>query len=215
MPSPNTSSPRASVGSEGALRAVLIAPPGAGKGTQGRRMAEHYGVSYLSSGELLRDEVARATPTGTLIVEELERGELVDDSIVSAVVFDNLSQADGGFVLDGFPRTVQQARVTEHWTVDRGLPLDAAVELLVPREELVNRIRRRAVDTPRSDDALRTVLYRLDRYDQESNDLLSFYRERGILITVDGTGDVDEVTERIQNHIDRVLDPSKNNSEAR
>jgi adenylate kinase len=197
------------------LRAVLIAPPGAGKGTQGRRIAEHYGVSYLSSGELLREEVARATPTGTLIVEELERGELVDDTIVSAVVFDKLSESNGGFVLDGFPRTVQQARVTEQWTVARGIPLDAAVELRVPREELVDRIRRRAVDTPRSDDALRTVLYRLDRYDQESNDLLSFYRERGILITVDGTGEVEEVTRRIQSHIDRVLEPSRNNSEAR
>jgi adenylate kinase len=118
----------------------LIAPPGAGKGTQGRRIAAHYGVFYLSSGELLRDEVARQTPTGTLIVEELERGELVDDTIVSAVVFDKLSESGGGFVLDGFPRTVRQAKVTEEWAVAGGLPLDAVIELQVPREELVHRI---------------------------------------------------------------------------
>jgi adenylate kinase len=193
----------------------LIAPPGAGKGTQGRRIAEHYGVFYLSSGELLRDEVARQTPTGTLIVEELERGELVDDTIVSAVVFDKLSETGGGFVLDGFPRTVRQAKVTEEWTVASGLPLDAVIELQVPREELVHRIERRAVDTPRSDDARRTVLYRLDGYDRESSELLAFYRERCLLITVDGTGDVDTVTRRLQAQIDRVLEPSRNGSETR
>jgi adenylate kinase len=197
------------------LRAVLIAPPGAGKGTQGRRIAEHYGVFYLSSGELLRDEVARRTPTGTLIVEELERGELVDDTIVSTVVFENLSETGGGFVLDGFPRTVQQAKLTEKWTVAEGLPLDAVIELQVPREELVHRIERRAIDTPRSDDALRTVLYRLDGYDRESSQLLAFYRARGILISVDGTGDVDTVTRRLQSEVDRVLERSRNGSETR
>jgi adenylate kinase len=151
----------------------------------------------------------------TLIVEELERGELVDDTIVSAVVFDNLSETGGGFVLDGFPRTVRQAKVTEEWGVARGLPLDAVIELQVPREELVHRIERRAVDTPRSDDALRTVLYRLDGYDRESSELLAFYRERGLLVRVHGTGDVDAVTRRLQAQIDRVLEPWRNGSETR
>ena len=195
------------------LRVVLIAPPGAGKGTQSTRIAEIYGVPHISSGELLRSEVARQTPTGKLVAEQLVRGELVDDTIVEAVIFNHLSETAGGFVLDGFPRTVSQAVATEEWTVAAGLPLDAAVELRVPREELVNRVRRRAVDSPRSDDPLRTVLYRIDDYDRAAGELLGFYRQRGILVTVDGTGDVDAVTRRIRIQLDRVLTSSRNQSE--
>lgn len=159
----------------------------------------------VSSGELLRIEVERQTPTGILIAEELDRGELVKDSIVSAVVFNKLSESGGGFVLDGFPRTVAQATATEEWTVAAGLPLDAAIELQVPREEVLHRIRHRAVDAPRSDDALRVVLHRLDGYHREAQELLEFYSQRGILISVDGTGDVDEVAQRIRTQLDRVL----------
>ena len=165
-------------------------------------------MSYLSSGELLRAEVERGTPTGKRIADELEKGELVEDTIVSSVVFNKLSEA-GGFVLDGFPRTVKQAITTEEWTVAAGLPLDAALELQVPRDQLVNRIRHRALDTPRSDDAVRTVLYRLDVYDREANELLTFYRQRGLLITVDGTGEVDDVTRTIEMQVDRVLEPNR------
>lgn len=165
-------------------------------------------MSHLSSGELLRVEVERQTPSGKLIADELERGELVEDTIVSAVVFEKLSEA-GGFVLDGFPRTVKQAIATQEWTVAAGLPLDAAIELQVPREELVNRIRHRALDSPRSDDAVATVLYRLDVYDREASELLGFYRQRGILVTVDGTGEADAVTRRVRTQLDRVLGSSR------
>jgi adenylate kinase len=191
------------------LCAVLIAPPGAGKGTQGTRIAEIYGVPHISSGELLRSEVARQTPKGRLIAQRLDSGELVDDTIVCAVIFDRLSDSDGGFVLDGFPRTVSQAVATEEWTVAAGLPLDAAIELQVPHEKLVDRIRERAVDSPRSDDMLTTVLHRIDDYDREADELLGFYRQRGILVTVDGTGDVDVVTARIRAQLDRMLAPSR------
>lgn len=189
------------------MRVVLIAPPGAGKGTQGKRMAEHYGASYVSSGELLRFEVASETPTGRLIREMLDAGELVEDAIVSAVIFKNLAETAGGFVLDGFPRTLAQALATEEWTLAAGRPLDAALELQVPRDELVNRIRRRAVDSGRSDDTVRTALYRLDVYAREANELLNFYRQRGILVTIDGTGDVDAVTERIRTQLDPLAAP--------
>lgn len=200
-----TSAPQTSDGATGKLRVVLIAPPGAGKGTQGDLIATHYGVPRVSSGELLRLEVERQTPTGILIAEELHRGELVKDSIVSSVVFHKLSESGGGFVLDGFPRTVAQAIATEEWTVAAGLPLDAAIELQVPREEVLHRIRHRAVDAPRSDDALRVVLHRLDGYHREAQDLLEFYGQRGILISVDGTGDIDDVAQRIRTQLDRVL----------
>jgi adenylate kinase len=170
-------------------------------------------VSYVSSGELLRAEVARDTDTGKVIAETLKKGELVEDAIVCAVIFKRLAETAGGFVLDGFPRTVSQAVHTEEWTVAARVPLDAAIELQVPREELINRIRRRSVDTPRSDDALGTVRHRLDGYDREANQLLAFYRQRGILVTVDGMGDVDVVTGRILSEVDRMLAGSGTRSE--
>lgn len=189
------------------LRAVLIAPPGAGKGTQGDRIAEIYGIPHVSSGEVLRSEVERQTPMGRQIAKELEAGDLVDDRTVSAVIFERLAQSPGGFILDGFPRTAGQAAGTEKWTVSAGVPLDAAIELQVPHDELLDRIRRRSVASPRSDDAQRTVMHRLDVYDREAAGLLSFYDQRGILIRVDGTGDVDAVTDRIRRQLDRVLAP--------
>lgn len=195
------------------LRAVLIAPPGAGKGTQSTRIAAIYGVPHVSSGELLRSEVLRQTPTGKLIAERLDRGELVEDRIVCSLVFHRLSESPGGWILDGFPRTVAQAVDTEEWTTKAGLPLDAAIELQVPREELVARIRRRAADEARSDDTVRTVLHRIDGYDHEAGKLLDYYRHRGILVTIDGTGDVDAVTGRIQTQLDRVLAAPKEQSE--
>jgi adenylate kinase len=193
------------------LRALLIAPPGAGKGTQGKRIAEIYDVPHVSSGELLREEVARQTSAGQKIAREVEMGDLVDDSLVSAVVFEKLAKASGGFILDGFPRTAAQAVMTEEWTVRAGMPLQAAIELRVPREELMSRIRRRGADSARSDDVLQTVLHRLDVYDRDSPGLLGFYDERGILVTVDGTGDVDDVTQRIRNQLDRVLAATRSN----
>lgn len=195
------------------MRAVLIAPPGAGKGTQAERLAEDYGVPHVSSGELLRLEVTSQTPTGKLVQEILDRGELVGDAIVSAVIFNKLAETSGGFVLDGFPRTATQAIATEEWTIAAGRALDAAIELQVPRDVLVDRIRRRAIDSPRSDDSLQTVIYRLDVYHREASELLDFYQRRGILVTVDGTGDVDAVTRRIQVQLDRVLTPSRNQVE--
>jgi adenylate kinase len=187
------------------LRAVLIAPPGAGKGTQGDRIAKIYGVPHISSGDVLRSEVARQTPLGVRIATELEHGDLVDDGLVSSVIFNRLAESAGGFILDGFPRTVGQAVATEEWTVAAGLPLDAAIELEVPHEELINRIRRRSAESRRSDDAQQIVLHRLHVYDHQTSELLSFYERRRILVAVDGTGDVDAVTERIQHQLDRVL----------
>lgn len=187
------------------LRAVLIAPPGAGKGTQGDRIAKIYGVPHISSGDVLRSEVTRRTPLGERIATELEHGDLVDDGLVSSVIFKRMAESPGGYILDGFPRTVGQALATEKWTVDAGLPLHAAVELEVPHEELINRIRHRSAELPRSDDAQQIVLHRLDVYDRETSELLSFYEQRGILVAVDGTGDVDAVTRRIQHRLDRVL----------
>lgn len=187
------------------LRAVLVAPPGAGKGTQGERLATVYGVVHISAGEILRLDVARHTPTGLQVAAALDRGELVDDAIVTRAIFQRLGKAAEGFVLDGFPRTLAQAVAADEWTVRAGLPLHAAIELQVPRQELVNRLTRRAAHSSRSDDTRETILHRLDVYDRDAHDLLGYYRRRGILITVDGTGPIDAVTERIRLQLDQVL----------
>jgi adenylate kinase len=188
------------------LRAVLIAPPGAGKGTQGDQLAAAYGVPHISLGEILRTHVARGTPTGLMIAATLETGELVQDAIVTKALFDQLAETAGGFILDGFPRTLAQAIEAERWTVAAGLPLHAAIELQVPREELVSRLTRRSAHSSRSDDTQETILHRLDVYDRESRDLLDYYRQEGILITVDGSGQVGAVTQRISARLDQVLD---------
>ena len=187
------------------LRAVLVAPPGAGKGTQGERLAKTYDVPHISAGEILRMHVARQTPTGRLVAVALERGELVPDVIVIETVFDQLTAARGGFVLDGFPRTLAQAFAAEEWDLAEEFPLHAAIELQVPRDELMTRLVRRAAHSSRSDDTQETILHRLDAYSQDAHDLLSFYGHRGILIMVDGTGEVDAVTKRIRARLDDVL----------
>jgi adenylate kinase len=187
------------------LRAVLVAPPGAGKGTQGERLARVYGVPHISAGEILRMHVARRTPTGRLVADALEKGELVSDVVVTKAVFDQLARAGEGFVLDGFPRTLAQAVAAEGWNFAGEFPLHAAIELQVPRDELMNRLARRAAHSSRSDDTRDTILHRLDVYSRDAHDLLGFYGQRGILIMVDGTGEVDAVTKRIRARLDEVL----------
>jgi adenylate kinase len=187
------------------LRTVLIAPPGAGKGTQAERLAAVYGVTHISAGEILRVHVARRTSTGMLVAAALDSGELVQDAIVTRAIFDELAEAPRGFVLDGFPRTLAQAVAADEWTARTGLPLHAAIELQVPHEELVNRLTRRAAHSSRSADTQETILHRLDLYAHDAHELLGFYHQRGILTTVDGTGQVDAVTQRIRIRLDHAL----------
>ncbi len=140
-----------------------------------------------------------------LVAAVLDKGELVEDAIVTRAVLDQLAEAAEGFVLDGFPRNLAQAIALDEWTVRAGRRLQAAIELEVPREELVNRLTRRGAYSSRSDDTKETVLHRLKIFDRDAHELLTYYRERGILITVDGTGEIDDVTERIRIQLGRRL----------
>jgi adenylate kinase len=187
------------------LRALLIAPPGAGKGTQGERLAELYGVPHISAGAVLRRQVANASPSGATIAGKLGRGELIPDELVLSVMCEELSRTDQGFILDGFPRTLTQAIAAEQRSLFARRPLDAAIELDVPEGELVARLaRRRAIDPSRQDDTRDVIAFRLELYRQHSVELLSYYRRRGILLTIDGTGAVDQVTERIRRRVDGI-----------
>jgi adenylate kinase len=181
------------------LRALLLAPPGAGKGTQGERLAEVYGVPHLATGDLLRRHVAEATALGREAKGFMDRGELVPDRLVVDMVSDRIAGAEplSGFVLDGFPRTLTQARQSYEWGRAKGRTFHAVISLRVPDDELVRRLLERGRSSGRSDDNEQTIRNRLTVYAEHTQPLLDFYRGRDILVEVDGTGPVAEVTARI------------------
>ncbi len=186
------------------LRSLLLAPPGAGKGTQGERIAAHYEVPHIASGDLLREEVARCTATGAEAAGHMAGGELVPDRLVMTLVLERLGalKPPVGFVLDGFPRTLSQAEQAYAWAMAQDLAFQAVIALDVPEDVLVERVLRRGMATGRQDDTAETVERRLQIHAAASKPLLDFYGRRGILFEVDGTGTVDEVTDRIRSHID-------------
>ena len=168
-----------------------------------------YSVPHLSAGEILRSEVSRRTQLGRRIAGALESGDLVDDAIVIPAILDEVGDGSRGFVLDGFPRTRGQASAVDDWAISNGRPLHAAVELRVPRAELVTRLAMRAVQSSRSDDTERVIGHRLDAYREGIREVLDYYSHAGILLTVDGAGEVDTVTSRLRIRIDQVLADSE------
>jgi adenylate kinase len=179
-------------------RILIMGPPGSGKGTQATRIADHYGIPSISTGDIFRANVKADTPLGQTARSYLEAGEYVPDSVTNAMVRDRLGSAAcrNGFLLDGYPRTLAQVA-----TLDRilGLPsrLDAVVALDVDGEELVERLVRRAAVQNRADDTEDVIRRRQKIYAEETAPLLAEYEGRGILHLVDGTGTVDEVAARI------------------
>jgi adenylate kinase len=182
------------------LRALLLAPPGAGKGTQGTRLAKHYGVDHLAAGDMLRREVATGTPVGLDAQAYMERGELVPDHLVVELVRRRVVGPPllDGYVLDGFPRTLAQAEEAYRWAADNDRTFHAVILLDVPEEELVERLLARGRETGRTDDTETTVRNRLRVYATNTEPLIEYYRRREILIPIAGTGSVDEVAARIE-----------------
>jgi adenylate kinase len=178
------------------MRLLLVAYPGAGKGTQAAKLAAHYGIAHLSSGALLRAEVAQGTKIGLIAADYLRRGDLVPDELVLEMLSGPVLEAagNGGYVLDGFPRTLRQAE--EAYSLARqveGIELQAGVHLRVSHDELRNRLRLRADREGRSDDSDDVIERRFKVYDTETEPLLDFYTQRGLLIEVDGEQPVDRV----------------------
>jgi adenylate kinase len=186
------------------VRIILLAPPGAGKGTHGERIAERYGVPRISTGDLFRAEVAGSTAVGRRVRRYLERGDLVPDELVvelfSKPVLRTAVDA-GGYVLDGFPRTLNQARQAARIGSDTGTSADAVVVLDAPREVLIERLLARGQG--RADDNATTIAHRLEIYDSETAPLIDYYAERGILHRVPAVGAIDDVSASIF----AVLDP--------
>jgi adenylate kinase len=178
------------------MRLLLVAPPGAGKGTQAKLLAAHFGIAHLASGDLLRREVAAGTEIGRAAAAYLERGDLVPDRLVIEMLRQPVidAAARGGYVLDGFPRTLGQAEQAYQVAVEvSGIELQAVVHLEVERDELRRRLLARAESEGRLDDNEATIAHRLDVYDIETAPILAFYAKRGLVVDVDGNQAVDAV----------------------
>jgi adenylate kinase len=186
------------------VRIILLAPPGAGKGTHGERIAARYAVPRVSTGDLFRAEVAGATPVGRRVRRYLERGDLVPDELVVELLSKPVLRTaieGGGYVLDGFPRTLGQAQLAARVANDTGLAADAVIALTAPREVLVERLLTRGQG--RSDDNVETIAHRLQVYEAQTAPLVDYYGERGILHRITAVGEVDDVSAAIF----AVLDP--------
>ena len=180
-------------------RLLIIGPPGAGKGTQAARLSARLDVPAVSTGDIFRDNVRNGTELGVLAKSYMDRGEYVPDSVTDDLVKDRLSEADasGGFLLDGYPRTLAQVRTLDEYLAQRGERLDAVIQLTADREETVQRLLRRAKEQNRSDDTEDVIRRRLEVYAEQTAPLIDLFASRGVLVSVDGLGSMDEVTDRI------------------
>lgn len=181
------------------MRLVLLGAPGSGKGTQAARLKAHLQVPHISTGDLLRAEVAAGSKLGLEAKEVMARGNLVSDEILLGMLEDRFSRPDtaGGFILDGYPRNLAQADALDQLLSRIGQPMDHAVQLEVPTELLVERIAGRAQAEGRADDTPESVRNRLNVYDTQTAPVIEFYRQHGQLTVVDGVGSLDDVFNRI------------------
>jgi len=181
------------------VRMLLVGPPGAGKGTQALLLSETFSIPAISTGDIFRANVRDETPLGVEAKGFMDRGEYVPDSLTNALVADRLAQRDcePGFLLDGYPRTLDQVRALDEVLASQGNQLDVVVELTVDPEIVIDRIRGRATEQGRTDDSEDVVRNRLGVYARETAPLIEVYGARGLLISVDGIGAIDNVTQRI------------------
>lgn len=180
-------------------RLLIVGPQGSGKGTQGVRIAEAFGIPAISTGDVFRAAVAEGSELGLQVKAIIEAGDLVSDELTSAVVRDRLAQTDAaeGFLLDGYPRNMAQVMHLDEFLEGRDESLDAVIELAVPRDESIARIAGRAAEQGRSDDTEEVIANRLAIYERETAPILEVYRTRGIVDDIDGVGSLDEITDRI------------------
>ena len=189
---------------------VFIGPPGAGKGTQSKRLLEYLRIPHFSTGEMLRAAKHQDSDLGRLAAQYMDGGSLVPDDVVMGMVLERLKEPDyaGGCLFDGFPRTLQQARALDAALKARGTPLDAVIELKGDEKELISRMHKRAVAEQRVDDNPAVIAQRMDVYIRQTSPLLGYYEKQGLLHSVDAMGSPDEVFSQIKNGLD-----AKNNGQ--
>ena len=183
----------------GTVRLLIIGPPGAGKGTQAAKLAEIYGIPAISTGDIFRANIKEGTELGKQVQAIVESGSYVPDSLTNDLVRDRLTQPDvaGGFLLDGYPRTTEQVEELDRILAEAGARLDAVVQLVADVDEVVDRLRKRALVEGRADDTEEVLRHRQEVYADQTAPLIDIYARRGLVVAVDALGEVDEVTERI------------------
>lgn len=186
---------------------VLFGPPGAGKGTQASAMVERYNLHHISTGALLRKEIAAGTELGKQARELIDKGCLVPDEVVEAMIvseFDKMQDTVDGFLLDGYPRTLDQARSLDRLLAKKGEKLTSVVSIMIPDEMIFDRIRHRAKIEGREDDASDDIIAnRISTYHQKTEPLVNFYKRAGKYAEIDGNGTIEEVREKVFNLLDK------------
>jgi adenylate kinase len=190
------------------MRVLLLAPPGAGKGTQATRLAKRFGVEHIASGDIFRQHVTEGSDLGHQVQEYLDRGDLVPDDLVIAIIGPRVAEAarQGGYVLDGFPRNLSQAERAYELAKEADVTADAVIHLEGDDDELLRRMRERAGREGRSDDSGTTARHRLEVYNEKTKPLLDYYRDRGLLVNINGMQPMDDVTADITDALEAIHD---------
>ena len=181
------------------MNLILLGPPGAGKGTQGQRLSERYSIPEISTGDILRSAVRKATPLGHEAKRYMDRGALVPDEVMIGIIRERLAQDDTerGFILDGFPRTVAQAEALAQLSEEQKRPIEHVISIEVPQNELLQRLAGRRQLEGRHDDTDAAIRHRLEVYERETAPLIEYYRRQGLLRCIAGVGTIDEIFQRI------------------
>ncbi|MCX6402212.1 MAG: adenylate kinase [Propionibacteriales bacterium] len=181
------------------MRLLIMGPPGAGKGTQATAVAEHFGIPAISTGDIFRANVAQGTPLGVEAKRYMDAGEYVPDEVTNKMVRNRIADpdADSGFLLDGYPRTLAQVTELDGMIEETGHQLDAVLVLTVDQEAVIGRLLKRAEIEGRADDNEDVIRRRLEVYGEETEPLIASYSERGLVVSVDGMGEIDDVQKRI------------------
>jgi adenylate kinase len=184
-------------------RLLIVGPPGAGKGTQSARLTKHFGIPDIATGDIFRQNIKDQTPLGVKVKEIVDAGDYVPDSLTNELVKSRLEEQDAleGFLLDGYPRTLEQVGYLDELLAGRGQALDAVIQLVADQDEVVARLRKRAVEQGRTDDTEDAIRHRQQVYERETWPLIAVYRDRDLLIEVDGLGEIDDVSERIMSKL--------------
>ena len=183
---------------------VIFGAPGAGKGTQSDYIVERFGLQHISTGELLRKEIADKTPLGLRIKDIMDAGQLVSDDIVVEMIDNAIAHNDCGILFDGFPRNVAQAETLDRLLAKHGRTLTCMIRLDVPREELIHRMLERAKTSGRSDDNEETIKHRLIEYENKTLPVAAYYGKQGKEVKIDGLGDIKRISDDIASAIDKL-----------